>query len=76
MRRIQMSKKSKTTNSKSLLEKMKDLSQQYKSQYQDRMAICEGCDKLDKHSYQCRKCGCFMKIKAKMPGKSCPLGKW
>ena len=25
---------------------------------------------------RCDKCGCFMRIKTKIPGFKCPIGKW
>jgi len=41
-----------------------------------RFAICEQCPSLIKLTNQCRECGCFMKIKAKLKEAVCPLGKW
>jgi hypothetical protein len=40
-----------------------------------RFDICKQCPFL-KDSKQCRKCGCFMNIKVKVKGASCPIGKW
>ena len=41
-----------------------------------RAAICNGCDRLFKPTWTCKECGCFMKIKVRIPGSECPLGKW
>lgn len=41
-----------------------------------RYAICQECPFLYKPTDTCKKCGCFMKIKAFMPKHSCPIGKW
>lgn len=40
-----------------------------------RLDICGGCDELS-ITRQCKKCGCFMDIKAKLEKAVCPLGKW
>jgi len=42
----------------------------------ERYAICEKCPRFFKITAQCKECGCFMKIKTKMPDQECPLGKW
>ena len=47
-----------------------------KKEYQKRLDICLGCDRLIKSTKQCKECGCFMNIKAQLPHASCPLGKW
>lgn len=40
-----------------------------------RMAYCNDCDHLtDKR--RCTKCGCFMELKSKLDGMTCPIGKW
>jgi hypothetical protein len=41
-----------------------------------RMAICTTCPELIKATRQCKKCGCFMNLKSKLPEAVCPLGKW
>ena len=41
-----------------------------------RFAICETCPSLLKVTSQCKECGCFMKLKTKLPAAVCPLGKW
>jgi hypothetical protein len=42
----------------------------------DRFDICKACPELIPITDQCKKCGCFMKIKTKLEKASCPLGKW
>lgn len=41
-----------------------------------RLAICLECPELIKMTKQCKKCGCFMEAKTKLPNAECPLGKW
>lgn len=41
-----------------------------------RLSTCESCEKLDKASYRCSECGCFMKTKTQLASASCPIGKW
>jgi hypothetical protein len=41
-----------------------------------RYGICEACPSLLKLTKQCKECGCFMKLKVKLPGAVCPLSKW
>ena len=42
----------------------------------DRLDICNTCPMLNKKLMQCKKCGCFMKLKTTLKGAKCPLGKW
>jgi hypothetical protein len=42
----------------------------------ERLAICKTCPELIKLTTQCKKCGCFMAVKTKLTGATCPLGKW
>ena len=42
----------------------------------ERFSICKECPELIKLTNQCKKCGCFMKIKTKFKQAKCPLGKW
>lgn len=42
----------------------------------ERIEICSNCPELIKLTYQCKKCGCFMKQKAKLYDAECPLKKW
>lgn len=41
-----------------------------------RLSVCESCEKLEKDSYRCTECGCFMKTKTQLAASSCPIGKW
>ena len=41
-----------------------------------RMAICRECEFFFKPTANCKKCGCFMKIKTKLALKKCPIEKW
>lgn len=41
-----------------------------------RLSICANCPELIKLTFQCKKCGCFMKAKTKIQNASCPLLKW
>lgn len=44
--------------------------------YMERIAICQSCPELLKATFQCKRCGCFMKQKSKLADASCPLKKW
>jgi hypothetical protein len=44
--------------------------------YKKRLEICQTCPELIKTTFQCKKCGCFMKQKNKLADASCPLKKW
>jgi hypothetical protein len=44
--------------------------------HDERMAICLQCPELIKMTKQCKKCGCLMEAKTKLPNAECPLGKW
>ena len=41
-----------------------------------RFSICQGCDHFIKATSQCKKCGCFMKVKTRISTARCPVGKW
>ena len=41
-----------------------------------RWAECEKCEFLIKPTNNCKKCGCFMKVKTKVASAACPIGKW
>lgn len=45
----------------------------YDYRYKDN---CLNCEFLIKATKTCKKCGCFMKEKTKLPHASCPIGKW
>jgi hypothetical protein len=42
----------------------------------NRISICESCERFFKPTRQCKECGCFMDIKTKLEQASCPLEKW
>ena len=44
--------------------------------YEDRMAICKSCVYYFKPTGNCKRCMCFMKIKARIAPMSCPQGYW
>ena len=41
-----------------------------------RLEICRSCEFFRVRTEQCRKCGCFMKLKTKLEHSRCPIGKW
>lgn len=46
---------------------------------QDRMKICDSCDKkirITKNIYICDVCGCILQSKNRVKDEECPLGKW
>jgi hypothetical protein len=42
----------------------------------ERLLDCSECDRLFRPTWTCKECGCFMAVKTRLPGVSCPLGKW
>ena len=45
-------------------------------EFNRRMDICKACPFFVVRTQQCRKCGCFMKLKTKLERASCPIKKW
>jgi hypothetical protein len=43
---------------------------------QRRLEICYTCPAFRKSTQQCKKCGCFMKLKTRLKEAHCPIGKW
>ncbi len=43
-------------------------------QYQERLSICDGCDR--RRDNVCLECGCRLSVKARGRAFQCPLGKW
>ena len=43
---------------------------------EERLNICGGCEHFIKLTRQCKKCLCFMRLKAQLPKAECPIGKW
>lgn len=41
-----------------------------------RVRTCVSCEHLFRPTLTCRKCGCFMAVKTRLPSASCPLAKW
>ena len=41
-----------------------------------RMEICQKCDKYDAEQVRCIECGCYLEIKTSFSLDSCPLEKW
>ena len=44
--------------------------------YEDRIALCKDCVYYYKLTGQCKRCLCFMKIKARLAPMECPQGYW
>ena len=42
----------------------------------NRLDICSKCEVFISPTSQCRKCGCFMKVKARLANQVCPVDKW
>jgi hypothetical protein len=43
---------------------------------QSRFDFCKSCEHFFNSTSSCKKCGCFMKLKVKIPNSTCPVGKW
>ena len=44
--------------------------------YKERLAICKACEHYFSPTGTCKKCGCFMRVKAKIASLSCPKKMW
>lgn len=44
--------------------------------FNDRLNICLECNVFRQLTKQCKICGCFMPLKAKLKDAKCPIGKW
>jgi translation initiation factor 2 gamma subunit (eIF-2gamma) len=42
----------------------------------ERLKICDSCEHLFQPTKTCKKCGCFMLVKTKVPFVACPVHKW
>ncbi|MCR4791399.1 MAG: DUF6171 family protein [Lachnospiraceae bacterium] len=42
--------------------------------YESRLDICTGCDSL--LAGTCRKCGCYVEIRAALKSSECPVKRW
>ena len=47
-----------------------------KEQAAPRMTICQECEFFISATASCKKCGCFMKMKTRLPLAKCPVHKW
>jgi hypothetical protein len=47
-----------------------------KNSWQERIEICQVCDKFNKTWKICKECKCFMPLKTKIRWAACPLNKW
>lgn len=47
-----------------------------RSVQEERLEVCRGCEFLFAPTMTCKKCGCFMLIKSRLTGSTCPVGKW
>lgn len=43
---------------------------------ESRLEICRSCEFYRARTNQCKKCGCFMKLKTSLENAKCPIGKW
>lgn len=43
---------------------------------QKRYEICKSCEHFFPPTGNCKKCGCFMKLKTKLENVTCPVKKW
>jgi hypothetical protein len=43
---------------------------------EEKMSICEACEKYSRRWGKCSECGCFVAVKIHIPFSKCPLGKW
>ena len=47
-----------------------------KAEFKKRLNICESCPEYRPLTKQCKKCNCFLILKAFLKTSKCPLGKW
>jgi len=59
-------------------EKSKDQSEKptNSTKFKTRYAICKQCEMFNNFTKTCKKCYCFMPMKAQFEIFSCPIGKW
>ena len=43
---------------------------------QERMAMCESCDRFISESKICEICGCYLPLKTAAANMKCPIDKW
>lgn len=44
--------------------------------YNNRIKLCEECDKFIEEARKCSECGCYIDTKASWASEECPLKKW
>ena len=54
----------------------KNIEKVSKEIHEKRMSICKSCEHFISATTQCKKCGCFMNLKTKLPHADCPINKW
>ena len=47
-----------------------------KEEFKTRMYTCYECPEFRQVTKQCKKCNCFLFVKAFFKNSKCPLGKW
>jgi hypothetical protein len=47
-----------------------------KEEFKQRMNTCYSCPEYRQVTKQCKKCNCFLFLKAFLKNSECPLGKW
>lgn len=43
---------------------------------EERLTICRSCEFLFEPTLQCKRCGCFLKLKTSFAFFKCPVDKW
>jgi hypothetical protein len=44
--------------------------------FNKRINTCYSCEEFIRVTAQCKQCGCFMKLKAKLKEAKCPINRW
>jgi len=44
--------------------------------FEQKMDICKSCKYYHKTLQLCKRCGCFLQVKARIPVFHCPIKKW
>ena len=47
-----------------------------KARYKERMKVCLKCEHYQASLNRCKKCGCFLILKAALKSTKCPESKW
>jgi hypothetical protein len=47
-----------------------------KEVFEKRIKKCGFCENLFRLTWTCKKCGCFMGVKARVKNTTCPIGRW